>query len=353
MRFIGNKKKLLNNIYQAVLDKNIKNGVFCDFFAGTSNVGRYFKQKGFKIISSDLLYFSYILQKAYIINNGEPKFTKLIKKVGHSKKRFFSSPFDSIRDYLDDLNGVKGFIYKNYTEEGTRDDIHVRKYFTAENGKHIDAIRQKIEEWKNNKVITTKEYFILLAALIESVPFYSNISGVYGAFLKQYDPRALKKLKIKPMQFYDGEKNHKVYNGDSMKLIGREKFDILYIDPPYNNRQYAPNYHILETIAKYDNPKIKGVSGMRDYENQKSDFCNKNNALLALEKIANTASYKYLILSYNSEGIMAKNDILDVLKKFGKVELRNIDYRRFKSNSNGKSKNKKLIQEQLYLLTGK
>ena len=143
------------------------------------------------------------------------------------KKRFFSSSFDSIRDHLDDLNGVEGFIYKNYTEEGTRDNTHVRKYFTAENGKHIDAVRQKIEEWKNNKIITTKEYFVLLAALIESVPFYSNISGVYGAFLKQYDPRALKKLKIKPMQFYGGEKDHKVYNGDSMKLIGKERFDIL------------------------------------------------------------------------------------------------------------------------------
>ena len=197
MRFIGNKEKLLDDIYQAVSDKNISKGVFCDFFAGTSNVGRYFKQKGFRVISSDLLYFSYILQKAYIMNNGEPKFTKLIKEIGHSKKRFFSSSFDSIRDHLDDLNGVEGFIYKNYTEEGTRDNTHVRKYFTAENGKHIDAVRQKIEEWKNNKIITTKEYFVLLAALIESVPFYSNISGVYGAFLKQYDPRALKKLKIK------------------------------------------------------------------------------------------------------------------------------------------------------------
>ena len=81
MRFIGNKEKLLDRIYQTVSLTNITDGIFCDFFSGTSNVGRYFKEKGFKIVSSDLLYFSYVLQKAYIENNGEPEFKKLLKKI--------------------------------------------------------------------------------------------------------------------------------------------------------------------------------------------------------------------------------------------------------------------------------
>lgn len=350
MRFIGNKEKLLDTIYGAVVSSGIDTGTFCDFFSGTSNVGRYFKEKGFEVISSDLLYFSYVLQKAYIENNSEPEFKKLLKAIGKTDSSLFSSPFNYVRNYLNDLKGSKGFIYKHYTEEGTAGDEFKRKYFTPENGKKIDAIRIQIEEWKKENLITKAEYFVLLAALIESVPFYANISGVYAAFLKNYDPRALKPLEIKPINFYSSTKSHKVYNMDSMKLADSLDVDILYLDPPYNARQYAPNYHLLETIAKYDNPQIKGVTGMRDYKEQKSDFCNKDTALAALNNIAMKAKYKTLILSYNSEGIMPEKDILSVLNNYGDVSLKSVDYLRFKSNSNGASKDKKHIQEQLYIL---
>jgi len=350
MRFIGNKEKLLDRIYKAVLSTDITSGTFCDFFSGTSNVGRYFKDKGFEIISSDLLYFSYVLQRAYITNNGEPKFKKLLNVIKRPSHALFSSSFDRVRDYLNNLKGSKGFIYNNYTEEGTARQKYKRKYFTPENAKRIDAIRKIIEIWHNKKIITEDEYFVLLATLIESVPFYANISGVYAAFLKRYDPRALKQFELKPIKFYLSDKSHTVYNKNSMDLIDQLDVDILYIDPPYNERQYAPNYHLLETIARYDNPKIKGVTGMRNYDNQKSDFCNKDLALIALDQIAQTSSYKTLILSYNSEGIMQEQDIISVLKKYGQVTKENIDYLRFKSNSNGDAKHKKIVQEQLFIL---
>jgi len=349
MRFIGNKEKLLEKIYHKVVAIGIKEGSFCDFFAGTANVGKFFKEKGFDVTSSDILYFSYVLQRAYVENNQHPKFTKLLNALKIKNGKL--SAIESVREYLNKLPGVDGFIYKNYTEEGTKNGNHTRKYFVAKNGKKIDAIRTQIEEWKSNNLISENEYFILLALLIESVPFYANISGVYAAFLKKYDPRALKNLQIKPINLCVNGGKHIVHNKNSMELINKINTDVLYIDPPYNNRQYAPNYHLLETIAKYDDPQIKGVSGMRDYTEQKSEFCNKNSALLALEKIAKTAKYKVLILSYNSEGIMSQKDIISILQKYGNVEVNNIDYPRFKSNSNGNSKHMTTIQEQLYVLT--
>jgi adenine-specific DNA-methyltransferase len=188
---------------------------------------------------------------------------------------------------------------------------------------------------------------------VESVPFYANISGVYAAFLKAYDPRALKQFQIKPLNFYYSKRSHTVHNKNSMDLVDDLNVDVLYLDPPYNHRQYAPNYHLLETIARYDDPKIKGVTGMRDYKDQKSEFCNKDTALKALDEIARTAKYQYLILSYNSEGTMPEKEILKTLEKYGPVTLKNIDYLRFKSNSNGDSKHKKIIQEQLYILENK
>jgi adenine-specific DNA-methyltransferase len=146
-------------------------------------------------------------------------------------------------------------------------------------------------------------------------------------------------------------KNNEVFNTDTLQLVKDIKTDILYLDPPYNERQYAPNYHILETIAKYDNSVIKGITGMRDYTNQKSLFCSKDTALQSLDIISKTSKYKYLVLSYNSEGIMTSKDIMNTLSKYGKVELCEFEYLRFKSNNNGNSKTKKHILEQLYILT--
>jgi adenine-specific DNA-methyltransferase len=177
------------------------------------------------------------------------------------------------------------------------------------------------------------------------------VAGVYAAFQKKWDKRALKSFTLRTIDLVYNKQKNEVFNMDSMQLIDTIDTDILYLDPPYNERQYAPNYHILETIAKYDNPVIKGITGMRDYSKQKSLFCNKDTALQSLDKIANTVKYKHLILSYNSEGIMASKKIVETLQKYGNVELVEFDYLRFKSNSNGESQTKKHIHEQLYILT--
>jgi adenine-specific DNA-methyltransferase len=350
MRFIGNKENLVDKIYQILQSKGILGSSFFDFFAGTSNVGQFFKKKGHQVFSSDLLYFSYILQKAYIENNKVPTFEKLFEKIEVKNSSLFTNPLIQVIDYLNTISLQEGFIFQNYTPEGTKNLDIPRMYFSNENGKIIDTIRQQIEEWKNENLLTENEYYILLACLIETVPFYANISGVYAAFQKIWDARAVKKLVLRPIETIVNDKENKVFNKNSVDLISEIQADILYLDPPYNQRQYAPNYHLLETITKYDNPSIKGVSGMRNYENQKSQFCNAETGLKELFNIAKNANYKYLILSYNSEGIMPQDKILSVLGSFGETELVEFDYLRFKSNSNGESKTKKFIQEQLYIL---
>lgn len=353
MRFIGNKENLVEQIYQIMQSKNVTGRSFFDFFAGTTNVGQFFKKQGYQVFSSDLLYFSFVLQKAYLATNEEPIFEQLLAALTIQNKSLFTDPLTQVVDYLNDLPLVEGFIYQNYTPEGSESLQQPRMYFIGENGQKIDAIRQKIEEWQSTNLINESEYFILLACLIETVPFYSNISGVYAAFQKMWDPRAIKKLVLRTIKIVEGKFDNQVYNDNSVNLITKIQADILYLDPPYNHRQYAPNYHLLETIAKYDNPTIKGVAGLRPYEHQKSKFCNAQTALQELRKIAQNANYKYLVLSYNSEGIMPQQKIMNILQQFGNLELIEFDYLRFKSNSNGLSNTKKFVQEQLYLLTRK
>lgn len=349
MRFIGNKEKIIDKIYQILQERDINGNSFFDVFSGTANVGKFFKNLGFQVFSSDILYFSYVLQRAYITNNKEPKFGKLLSTLNltfEKKER----PLELIVNYLNNISPCKGFIYNNYAPTGTAKLNQPRMYFSDENGKIIDAIRIKIEKWKSDNLINQDEYFILLACLIETVPFYSNITGVYGAFQKKWDARALKKLKLRTIELVFNKKENHSFNKNSLSLMDEIKADIFYLDPPYNQRQYAPNYHILETIAKYDSPEIKGITGLRNYDNQKSNFCNSKKGIEELSEIAKKAKCKTLVLSYNSEGIIKKEDIIKTLEKYGQVELVEFEYLRFKSNNNGKSKYKKHVQEQVYIL---
>jgi len=351
LRFIGNKERLVDWIYSVIQKHNINGKVFFDFFAGTSNVGKFFKQKGYQIISSDLLYFSFVLQKAYIQNNEIPKFKKLLENIKVKSNFLLVDNYSLVLEYLNQTELFdNGFIYNNYAPTKTAHLEKARMYFIDDNAKRIDTIRITIEKWKDNNLIDENEYYILLATLIESVGFFSNILGVYGAFKKNWDKRALKPFELKPISIIESKNKHFVFNKSSLELLDKFNYDIIYLDPPYNHRQYAPNYHLLETIAKYDNPTIKGVSGMRDYQNQKSTFCNKVTALRDLENICQSKNYKYILLSYNNEGIMPQNDIINIMSKYGEVIVEEYDYLRFKSNNNGEAKHKKFIKEQIYIL---
>ena len=343
MRFIGNKQNLVARIFHELNIRNITGESFFDLFAGSCSVGSFFKKNNYHVVSSDLLYFSYCLQQAYIVNNVIPVFAKLLPQIKCNSK--IGMPLDQIISFLNGLGGVQGFIYHNYTPAGTI----ARMYFSEENGQKIDAIRLQIENWQCCGYLNENEYYILLACLIESVSFYANVSGVYAAFNKKWDPRAVKPLTLKAINILTSNQNHQAFYSDSLNLLDKIKTDILYLDPPYNQRQYAPNYHILETIALYDSPVIHGITGMRDYRHQRSGFCNKDTALEQLDKIARLADYKYLILSYNSEGIMDHQDICRVLLQYGGLEYVNFEYLRFKSNSLIAG-HKKHIQEQLFIL---
>ncbi|TYA13773.1 DNA adenine methylase [Aggregatibacter actinomycetemcomitans] len=352
MRYIGNKESLINSIYQVMLSRNILGKSFFDVFSGTTSVAKFFKKLNYKIISSDLMYYSYVLQKAYIDNNSEPEFLNLKSIIDFKSYDMFSTPVNDILNYLNKLEQKKGFIYSNYTPDGTLNLEQPRMYYTGENGAFIDKVRTKIEEWYINGLLTENEYFILIASLIETVPFYANISGVYAAFHKKWDSRALKSMYLREPEIIINSHSNKCYQSNSLDLLEEVEADIFYLDPPYNQRQYAPNYHLLETIAKYDNPEIKGVSGMRDYSNQKSRFCNAYTALNDLERFVKYGKYKHLILSYNNEGIMPEGEIIEVLKtNHNHVEIVDFDYLRFKSNNNGYHKDKKFIKERLYIVS--
>lgn len=329
LRFIGSKSNLINEI-DKIVKKNIHGDeeTFLDLFAGTNIVGEYFK-KDFTIYSNDILYFSYVNAKAVIENNGNLTFSKL-KLAG------IESPLDYLQENAERYiqNSVVGYYEQNYTPTGGA------MYLTVQNGKRIDYIRDKIDVWKTKKLITDNEFYYLLSSLIESIPFVSNTTGTYGAYLKHWDKRALKSLELIPLVVQDNKKENKAYNEDANILINNKKVDIAYIDTPYNNRQYASNYHLLENIAKNDKPELNGKTRIFEWSNLKSDYSIKRKALTAMKDLLNNLQAKHIILSYNNEGIIPEDELISLMKENsfdGTVQIERIPYRKYKSKKPSKS----------------
>jgi len=332
VRYIGCKKLLLKDI-EKVIEDNIESAEsFCDIFSGTVSVANYFKPK-YKIISNDMLNFSYCIQKGTIENSEIPTFKILNKNTGIKNPIEYFNSVDNKE--CEKLSKEKRFCQNNYSPKGNR------MYMTDTNALKIDFVRNKINDWYQKRFISTNEYYYLVAVLVEAVPFVSNIAGTYGAYNKWWDKRALNEIEFKNIEIINNHKNNIAYNQDGNDLITSISGDILYIDPPYNSRQYSPNYHVLETIALYDNPKLKGVTGQRDYNHKKSLYCSKSTVTKTFEELIHNAKFKHIILSYSNEGLMNLSDIENILKKYGIPEtfkMYEIPYRRFKSRKTNSTK---------------
>ncbi len=327
MRFIGCKTLLLDNI-KAVIDEKAPDAKsLCDIFSGTATVARFFK-RWYEIYSNDLLYFSYVLQKGTIENDCVPEFEVLRSSLSiQDPIDYFNSMSNSDMEVLEQK---RRFFQNTYAPAGGR------MYVTDENALRIDFARNTVEDWYKNGLISEDEYFYLVACIVEGVPFVSNTSGTYGAFHKEWERRSYKKYEVYRLDITTNGKNNKSYNCDGVELLRHIGGDVLYIDPPYNGRQYLPNYHVLETAAKYDFPEVCGVTGQRQYENQKSDFCLKTKAVPAFDELIKNAQFKHIILSYSTDGLMSVSEIEEVMKKYGKegtFKIYEIPYRRYKSRN--------------------
>lgn len=308
--YIGSKTSL-NKWMFSIIDKNPnkKNTTFLDACSGTGVVGIYASSLGYKVVSNDILSFSsHIVIGNTSINQNRFKIAR-----NHKNK-------------INELEGIKGFFYNNYSEQSGR------KYFTDENAKLIDACRQYIENISDEYV---KSY--LLYCGLEALSRVHNTASVQGAFLKNFKKSALTTFRLQ-MEWTQYSDNISTFNKDILALLQSKDIgeDILYIDPPYNERQYAPNYHLYETFAKYDNPKINGITGLREWSDKRSNFCKKSKIIQFLNTILNSTSARYVYLNYSSDGLISLKELKSLLEKKGDVLFYTQTQNRFKSDSKRK-----------------
>lgn len=328
MNYIGSKYSILDFLVQSIektLELSGENRkpselVFADLMSGTGVVAAEFKSRGYSVIANDNQYYGYAVIKNLLEceNISEERRDRLITAVNSASPQ-------------------EGFIYKNYSAGGTQNAEFCRMYFSDENAKKCDGARIFIENEYADGKISEQEYYFLLASLINSADKYANTASVYGAFLKQLKKSAARDMVITAAPTVAGVTG-KAYNENVSELIKTVSGDILYLDPPYNARQYCTNYHLLETLAKYDNPQIKGKTGLRDYASQKSDFCVRGKVQKTFADIVKNAKFKYVFLSYNNEGLMSFNDIEKIMSKYGHYKVYMREHKRFKADSARQSK---------------
>ena len=337
MRYIGGKTLFVDYIIDTIEAETEDIKTVIDIFSGSGTVGNALKAKQYSVWSNDFLYFSYVIARGTIGICAEPLFKNfdfdVIEYLNHI----------TLEDTAYSLQQC--FIYNNYSPNENCD----RMYFQNENAIKIDLIRMQIEEWKQTGLLSEDEYFYLLAALINAVPYVANITGVFGAYLKYWDKRTYNALRLEKPAIIATNAKMVCTNADYTQILS-EQYDLLYADPPYNAREYLPNYHVLETIARYDYPKLQGVTGMRSYDNQKSVFCKKSKVHSAFETLIRDCQSRYLLISYNNEGIISTDELSKLCKEYAvgnSFQLIEIDYRRYKNKI---PNNKAGLKEQLYFL---
>lgn len=350
--YLGSKMKLLDFIKDTVCDYTKKSSYkevssFADICSGTGVVSFDVLKGGCnKILTNDIQNYAYVVSSVWSKNGMD---IQKLKVIVDGLNDFLSKVQDS------DLPNVSDsyFIYNNYTEAGPDN----RLYLTKMNGYKTDYIRKHINNLRERGDVNDKEYRLLLKLLLYAVSSVSNIASVYGAYLKKYKKVALKNIVLNwglVESLVESLVEHECYNSNISDLLNTKDFsdyEVVYMDPPYvANRSYHDNYHLLETISRYDNPKIKGKTGLRELVDTKSKFCSKRDAFEEFKVVLSRIKSRYIFISYSSESVVSKSDMMELLEKTGwnDVKCYEKQYQRFKSNKNSDEKQPKNIIEYIF-----
>ena len=312
-RYLGNKYKLLDFIKTTVAEECYGINTVADIFAGTGSVASAFADK--KLITNDFLYFNYMCHIAWF---GAEKYDEVLVE-------------ELIQYYNSYIPQVENYMSENFADT----------FFSLDDCRKIGFIREDIEQRFARKEINARERAILITSLLYAMDKIANTCGHYDAYIKgaTYD----KHLELcVPLASNENNENNQCYNEDANQLVERIEADLIYIDPPYNSRQYCDAYHLLENVARWEKPAVSGVALKMDRTKLKSDYCTAN-ATKAFEDLIFKIKAKYIILSYNnmaekgnsrSNAKISDADIMRILSRKGKVKVFSECYKAF---SAGKS----------------
>jgi adenine-specific DNA-methyltransferase len=341
LNYIGSKFQLLDWLSTTIKEKtqwqSFTGKRVADLFAGTGIVSHFFRTQAAIVVSNDAELYSSIITHAFTRSTYTDTCKTLLARL--------QKELDE-KKYADTI----GFITKHYSPYETNE----RKFFTVDNARRIDYVRAQIEASKGG--LTTDEYQFILASLLISADAVSNVPAVYGCFLKAFKAKAMKYLHLQPIHTITAPSavESNTHHSDVLRTEFLESIDVdmVYLDPPYNERQYSKNYFPLNIIAKtpdqlLQEPPLKGKTGIPT-DCFLSPFCKKGTPVeTAFDTLFRELKTRWIFLSYNSESIISKEKMLSLMGKYGTATVVERDYKRFKSFEYN---NDVAIQEYLFCL---
>jgi adenine-specific DNA-methyltransferase len=305
-------------------------------------VGHRLKRLGFRVTASDIMTYGYVFARAYVQAPALPESPGLADEVlaldGRDgavpgRRRGVpqrSRPAPRLRP--------PPLLPRRRRRPGAR--AHV---LHPENAARIDHVRNRIEEWRLAGHIDDDAFFLLLAALLEAADAVANTTGVYASFVKSWQPNARRRLRLRVPEIHEGN-GCRAERKDALELVtDMEPFDLLYLDPPYNNRQYPGYYHVPEIIAEgwFDGePELRGKTGLAPDMEKRSDWSRAGKCEEAFEALIATAPWRHVVMSYNDEGIIPEATIERVLRTWGRRETYrrySRSYKRYRSDATRKT----------------
>jgi|TARA_B100000214_G_scaffold375257_1_gene360840 adenine-specific DNA-methyltransferase len=338
--YIGNKRKLLDIIHQAINMTEVDGGSFVDLFSGSTVVARFAKKLGFRVLANDWEPYSEQIAIGTIVNNKEPPFLQL-------------GGCENVFRMLNDVKPIEGYITKHLCPEDDQNLNHEedRLFFMRKNGMKIDAMRELISSWTNDEKISSEEFGYLMASLAYSVSYVSNTSGVFKGFHRgwggsngtaQY--RICSDIELRPAILFDnGEKNISTRE-DAGKLVLEltnilgEIPDIIYLDPPYNQHPYGSNYHVLNTVTLWDKPDFpkkitrgtKSAIRLDWRTDRRSAYNSQRRAAQEFQELIDNITAKFILTSYSTEGNIPLEEMMRILGSKGSLRIVKREYVRYR-----------------------
>lgn len=357
MRYIGNKTKLIPFLLHTVRRLEIDPGVACDPFAGTASVGRALKLAGWRVHCGDLLALSHVFQVARVELNGTPAFPPV---EGAGRRGTHRGSYQSVMRRLHGALPTHGFVTEHYTPAGAEGRRHGRMYFTPDNARLIDGMRTLVADWSKSGLIDGRGEALLLATLVQAADRVANTTGVYASFVKTWQPNALRPIELRPIRPATPPNERSAgctsFRGPAEELARRVgAVDLLYLDPPYNERQYPGYYHVPELLAQgWDPPPIlRGKTGLIPDDDLRSEWCRRGRCEAALRSLLAASDARHILLSYNDEGLIEPDHIEAIFREMGSPDsFRSFErgYRRYRSDSDrpGRRYRGDAVRERVY-----
>jgi len=302
IKYLGSKRALLPVL--ETLFRASEASTAIDLFTGTTRVAATIKQLGMNVTAVDTASYSEVFSKVFIeLDGSEADLQELAGAIGS----------------LNSLSGRSGYFTEVFCEQA--------RFFQPKNGQRIDAIRSAIE----SKYKQSWMYFPLLASLLVAADKVDSTTGVQMAYLKSWSRRSFLELELQVPQLLTGP--GRSVKGDAIEQAHKlGSFDLAYLDPPYNQHRYFGNYHIWETLVRWDDPEYYGIANKRidaRLSENKSAFNSKLTMPDALEKLIAGLDAKILVLSYNNESWLSRRELSDMCSSYESVEILDFDSKRY------------------------